>query len=468
MKVALIKVLKRSASLPPPSIFMNRLTSSPPALFDESREMGDKTHRDLAENLHLNPLCLQCSTPLDPESVKCLKCGHRHGMTSCKCCGEPLFKHGATQVFKRHWRELSGRGSIFRQVVRWLKNPQYKETFYLHLVCAEKNPDLLVGAYRVTKAKKKYLPQIPSDRFTVVAPKQSHSVELPLNLVGDRDLDDAIHSERELNSVPEIDLVGELNQLSNFDDGLPEVQLPGVNEVFSTYQSGERDFSNSQLGGLSLNGQDLSGINLSSSDLRRSAWKQVNLSGVDLSGAIADNSRFENTNFQGGIFQKSSFRDVTLIASDLTQADFGEADLRRSDCYSSNFHCAMLTFANFSAAKLDSTDLSGACLSLATLSQASLQEANLEGATLENTDLRGANLSWAILKDVVATQVNLSDAVLQHADLEGIDLSVAQLTGTDFLHSNIEAASSLQNATYNDFTRFPDGFKPEAKGMIRM
>jgi hypothetical protein len=56
-------------------------------------------------------------------------------------------------------------------------------------------------------------------------------VELPLNLVGDRDLDDASNCERELNSVPEIDLVGELNQLSNFDDGLPEVQVPGADEV---------------------------------------------------------------------------------------------------------------------------------------------------------------------------------------------------------------------------------------------
>jgi uncharacterized protein YjbI with pentapeptide repeats len=79
----------------------------------------------------------------------------------------------------------------------------------------------------------------------------------------------------------------------------------------------------------------------------------------------------------------------------------------------------------------------------ANLSGANLSGANLYGAYLSGADLSGANLYGA----------NLSGAYLSGANLSGADLYGANLYG-----------ANLYEAIYNDLTRWPTGFDPQAAG----
>ena len=54
---------------------------------------------------------------------------------------------------------------------------------------------------------------------------------------------------------------------------------------------------------------------------------------------------------------------------------------------------------------------------------------------------------------------------LEGADLEGGDLQGADLRGADLVGADLSQAD-LKGARYNKNTRFPEGFDPEAAGMV--
>ena len=97
------------------------------------------------------------------------------------------------------------------------------------------------------------------------------------------------------------------------------------------------------------------------------------------------------------------------------------------------------------------TDLRKANLSAADLSGANLTGANLSEANLTGADLTGANLSGAKL-----VKANLTDATLAEANLLGANLKDAIVTGATF-----------KEAIYDEQTILPDGFDPQAAGMVR-
>ena len=90
--------------------------------------------------------------------------------------------------------------------------------------------------------------------------------------------------------------------------------------------------------------------------------------------------------------------------------------------------------------------MAGVSFKYANLRSADLRSANLEGANLRSANLRDADLWGANLRSADLWGANLRDA-----DLEGADLRYATLEG----------------ATYNNLTRFPDGFDPEEHDMRR-
>ena len=75
--------------------------------------------------------------------------------------------------------------------------------------------------------------------------------------------------------------------------------------------------------------------------------------------------------------------------------------------------------------------------------------ADLYGADLRYANLRGADLRYANLR-----YANLGDADLRGADLWGADLWGADLRG-----------ANLRGAFANEFTRWPAGFDPAARGV---
>ena len=76
---------------------------------------------------------------------------------------------------------------------------------------------------------------------------------------------------------------------------------------------------------------------------------------------------------------------------------------------------------------------------------------------------RRANLEAAILADADLARSDLAGAVLRDADLRGADLTEANLREADLRGAKLEGAN-LTGALYNQGTRWPEGFDPEAAG----
>ena len=88
------------------------------------------------------------------------------------------------------------------------------------------------------------------------------------------------------------------------------------------------------------------------------------------------------------------------------------------------------------------------------------QGADLEGIDLSRAELRGVNLYRSGLLYDNLSEVNLSEANLRMALLYG-----ANLRGARLLYASLNGARLLY-AIYNKYTRFPEGFDPDAKGMV--
>ena len=80
--------------------------------------------------------------------------------------------------------------------------------------------------------------------------------------------------------------------------------------------------------------------------------------------------------------------------------------------------------------------------------------ADLRGANLRYADLGGANLGYANLGGA-----NLRYADLGYANLGYADLGYADLWGADLRYADLGYAFA------NEFTRWPDGFDPAARGV---
>ena len=422
-------------------------------------------HDCIKEFGELQSLCMNCSSPLQSSSPRCTKCGHRHGMASCSCCGEALFKHSAAAITHSQWRELPQHGTGIGRLFRWIGQPKKTELLYSHPQCLDDLSAHYPGALKISDIDFKYLQfgQENPERGSGVTQTQdthpslselaSHATNISVN---------------QANTSKAAVLETSVDSLS--DEWLSSWLSPveeDISQLVQRYQDGERQFTNKEMKGVTLVSQTLVGLSLNQSDLSRSNLKDCNLSESDLTETIADFAKFNGCTITGSLLRNTSLRDCKIILSDFYKSDFYQADLRRTDFYSSTLKRATLTLANLTDAKLDGVDLSLACCLLTNFSNASLMESILDGGNFEQANLSGANLTWASLKEVIASKADFRNSILQHCDLTKVDLREANLKGTDFLNSNLNEALSLENASYNDLTRFPTEFEPESWGMLK-
>lgn len=111
---------------------------------------------------------------------------------------------------------------------------------------------------------------------------------------------------------------------------------------------------------------------------------------------------------------------------------------------------------DLSATNLREANLSQAKFTGVSLEQSNLSRANLSGSYLYNTGLKGASMLYA----------NLSGAELRAVDLEYTNLIQAVLSGADLRYAKLRYAV-LRGAEYDDKTKWPEGFDPEAAGAIK-
>ncbi|MFF0284450.1 pentapeptide repeat-containing protein [Rhodococcus aetherivorans] len=162
---------------------------------------------------------------------------------------------------------------------------------------------------------------------------------------------------------------------------------------------------------------------------------------LDLGGADLDSDDLVGADLSG----------VILSGANLTQADLAGAKLVK----------ARIDMAELSDVLMHRAKLADADLSLSNLSGALLFDSDLTGAgfvrtNLSNADLRGANLSSALM-----TEADLTSADLREADLAGADLTRATLDGADLSGANLTGVM-LDGANYNDATKWPYDFSPNA------
>jgi uncharacterized protein YjbI with pentapeptide repeats len=90
--------------------------------------------------------------------------------------------------------------------------------------------------------------------------------------------------------------------------------------------------------------------------------------------------------------------------------------------------------------------------------------------------LDSANLSWAFLQGALLNEASLTHAKLEGARLQGADLGKAQLQRADLRSAKLQGANLLEanldeavftQAEYDCDTKFPPGFEPSKKGMIK-
>jgi uncharacterized protein YjbI with pentapeptide repeats len=158
--------------------------------------------------------------------------------------------------------------------------------------------------------------------------------------------------------------------------------------------------------------------------------------------------------------ERSAQRQTLQLTVGLRQKLAG-IDLRGRDL--SGFY---LEEKDFTGATFSGADLRGADFVGATLNSTYFDGADLDGADISETYTKAAKLRKASLRRTDVSEADLTGSVLSKADLFEADLSQAQLEDADFRGANLRGAN-LRGATFNDGTKWPSGFDPEAAGATK-
>ena len=194
------------------------------------------------------------------------------------------------------------------------------------------------------------------------------------------------------------------------------------------------------------------------------------LTGLDFSGMVIgfpgsveeDNFPIDlkEINAKGLIMHYSEMCYVDLSFAHLEEARLWYANLKEARLWSAHLEEARLWFANLKEADLWSAHLEKANLRDANLEKANLSGAHLEEATLGFAHLEKANLSGAHLEEATLGFAHLEKANLSGAHLQGVDLR-----NVIFDHIALRDKKLLNDAEYDNETKFPDWLNPEEYGM---
>ena len=174
------------------------------------------------------------------------------------------------------------------------------------------------------------------------------------------------------------------------------------------------------------------------------------------------------------LFDKSSADDNTMNIHGLKEiARLSDKELIERDRIEAvtaaghNFNGANLDNAALKGLDLKSVQLAGAFLVESNLQGTSLMGANLHKARLQRANLQWTDLRYADLQEAHFEGANLKAADLSHANLELTHLARTILCGADL--SNVDLnRTTLKGARYDENTRFPEGFDPEERGLIKV
>ena len=113
------------------------------------------------------------------------------------------------------------------------------------------------------------------------------------------------------------------------------------------------------------------------------------------------------------------------------------------------------------------SDLRGMELHYRDLNGADFSGSVISGGNLQGSELRGANFEKADLSEIKFPFSDLRGANLREANLKGLYAPQARFEGTD-LSGAILDKPKLERATFDDKTKWPQGFDPEKHGALKI
>lgn len=122
---------------------------------------------------------------------------------------------------------------------------------------------------------------------------------------------------------------------------------------------------------------------------------------------------------------------------------------------------AIFPLANFASANLSSAYLGHALLGGSDLRSAYLVDVFARGANFAGVNFSNANLTGAYFVDAYVAGAKFTDATLENVNFERANLKHANLR-----YANLKGAY-FGDAKYDLNTAFPEGFDPEANGMVK-
>ncbi|MCA9152836.1 MAG: pentapeptide repeat-containing protein, partial [Planctomycetales bacterium] len=256
------------------------------------------------------------------------------------------------------------------------------------------------------------------------------------------------------------------------------------------WQFVEQDLSFSHLGITDLTRANFTGATLSHTRLGGATLTDTNfrsaiISGADLSSTVRKGFTPAQL-YETASYQQRDLRDVDFSFNDLggwslSGQDLKNASFRYSDLSNTEFLDADISHADFSRSNITADQLA----STASYQRLDLHGLNLTGVTLNDFDFHLQNLTNAVfgytptdcceespdIRNVSFANAKLNNARLEEfrsadqqdgfrtVDFSGADLSSAHVG--DFARD----AKFSADTTYNQWTRFPPGFDPVARGL---
>lgn len=201
---------------------------------------------------------------------------------------------------------------------------------------------------------------------------------------------------------------------------------------------------------------------------RLNDWAKSELQRVQ---SVVDETDKEVSEAEKGLLAAKTSADVAAAEKKLSLATRKKQSLLESP------KPLPVTPATLRAGLIDEKELGGLVMRDSDLSGMVLQYRNLSSADFSNSKLCDGNLQGSNLQDASFEKADLSEVQFHAADLRKANLrgaklkparfSSARLEGTDFTDA-VFTDPNLSRATFDDNTKWPEGFEPEKHGAVKI
>jgi len=136
-------------------------------------------------------------------------------------------------------------------------------------------------------------------------------------------------------------------------------------------------------------------------------------------------------------------------------------------CEGGDWTGAKLKDAYLKGSKLPKSNFTKANMDHVRLHESDLKDSNFQNAYCFRAVFKDSDLSRANFKEANLKRANFQNTILKDANLSNANLTYCNLIGADLRGVTTNDNTIFDYAVYDDTTKFPEGFDPEYKDMIK-